>query len=939
MMAYFGLKYYAEMRSKYKGVSWRVEIAERGFIGVAEEMNFAGSNPLKVTWENRGDDFFVPVKASEASITVLCHKNFQYINLFTSDPRKYRVTIFRNGGLYWRGFITADLYSESFSAPPYEVTIRAVDGFNILSSIDFYDESNTSKSGLRSLYSLLTPCIDVLELDMSLCDWLDLYAEGMSETTSPLKQTYLDMAMLYTVYETPTFRDVLELCLRPFAAQIFQSAGVLNIRRLYSLYSENRPAAFFAPNDNIPSAVRTTHQNVRIITEEKCRLANLFRKRGVQDNAWDGAMYIMGDNSTLEITPPIRSVNVAVKNKEIDDLTDRLGFFDSDNWSDANGALSFGDNKSLTIGGDNDYKGTIMQTSGYDVKQCNFTITWEFTLRALYSERRSSTGGYYTPRNTEPHTCTLNYGIKVVGSDATYYLTSDGAWDTSEVDVCSSVDTGTDENIKIEIDGIPINGKLVFYIRQTLGGDWYTYSGGRQNGQTVGSQEGMMFFNMRMSIDADEFYDNGLSINTIVNPANNIDMSISLPVSDIPAIPNDTMIFTLYFLHADKSPTRLWHTKGKDDYMNLVEHMTLCALKFRQTPSHKLSAEILSALHLDLNSILLDKKYLNAGFSINSIEVDALDDTHECELVELPKLLHSEAPLEGDDCIAMKLFTENCDQCIRCLNFLIMKMASGKLYCFDVLTKSMTLLYEDDETYDIFPAENGYVRAHQTEAFYCDYRGKVRKKLSIPTAYAGFITVRDGEWWVLCQYTGRYDSKYMVFSRPEIKTTYTRVAGTARASNILVYMYGTFKSAIVEKNQIVINTTSACYVYDNRYHTAPNVFKVSDYDQIVAINDDYFILAGSDDTLKCCHRDTLTTYTESESFGEYAYHAALSQTKFVTVLDSAALHDIKTLDSYYINNHVGQYTEIIDVFFIYGDLYLVQTNGIFKFIQKVNETS
>ena len=71
----------------------------------------------------------------------------------------------------------------------------------------------------------------------------------------------------------------------------------------------------------------------------------------------------------------------------------------------------------------------------------------------------------------------------------------------------------------------------------------------------------------------------------------------------------------------------------------------------------------------------------------------------------------------------------------------------------------MTLLYENDESYDIFPAENGYVRAHQTEAFYCDYRGKVRKKLSIPTAYAGFITVRDGEWWVLCQYTGRYDSK------------------------------------------------------------------------------------------------------------------------------------------------------------------------------------
>ncbi len=163
-MAHFGLKYYAEMRSKFKGVQWRVEIAERGYYGTSEEMDFAGNNPLQITWESRGDDFFVPVKASEASITIMCHENFHYIGLFTSDPRKFRVSIYRNGGLYWRGFVVADLYSESFSAPPYEMTIRAVDGFNILSSIDYSDETGVSKTGLRSLYSLLTPCRTQQEL-------------------------------------------------------------------------------------------------------------------------------------------------------------------------------------------------------------------------------------------------------------------------------------------------------------------------------------------------------------------------------------------------------------------------------------------------------------------------------------------------------------------------------------------------------------------------------------------------------------------------------------------------------------------------------------------------------------------------------------------------------------------------------------------------------
>ena len=56
-MAIFGLKYYAELRSKYKGVLWRVEISERGYAGPSEEMAFDGGTPLQITWEKRGDEF------------------------------------------------------------------------------------------------------------------------------------------------------------------------------------------------------------------------------------------------------------------------------------------------------------------------------------------------------------------------------------------------------------------------------------------------------------------------------------------------------------------------------------------------------------------------------------------------------------------------------------------------------------------------------------------------------------------------------------------------------------------------------------------------------------------------------------------------------------------------------------------------------------------
>lgn len=234
-MALFGLKYYGELRSKHQGIIWRVEIAQRGYVGDSEEMTFCGSDPIKVTWEKRGDDFYVPVKASEASVTILCKDNFHYMGLFTADARYYRMSIFRDGQLYWRGFLSADLYSEKFTSPPYEVTIKAVDGFNLLSSIGFKDLMGVGVTGMKSLAVLIQSCLDLLELDLPFCNWIDLYAEKMDETRDVLSQTYVRLDRLFSVYEEPTYRNILELCLAPFAAQIFQSGGRLHLRTKVAL--------------------------------------------------------------------------------------------------------------------------------------------------------------------------------------------------------------------------------------------------------------------------------------------------------------------------------------------------------------------------------------------------------------------------------------------------------------------------------------------------------------------------------------------------------------------------------------------------------------------------------------------------------------------------------------------------------------------------------
>lgn len=351
----FGLRYWAELRSKYKGVFWRVEIAERGYSGLSEEMLFKGSSPLEITWEQRGDEFYVPVKGSEATINIECLENFKYINLFTSDPRKYRVSIFRNTKLYWRGYIVADLYSESFAAPPYEVSIKAVDGFSLLSSVTFINLDNTLIEGRKS---------------------------------------------------EPTYRDVLELCLRPFAGQIFQSNGALHIRRTISLYNSVRPMSFYSVGSELPSGWLITADGETVVTANgEAIITDTTRER--IESIWEEDINVQGD-STLDIVPPLREVSVGIKNKLITNIFDQLDIYNLNKWTNPNGFLTLLNDTTLRLTGDSDYQGEEIVHEGCAVQKCSYTLKLEYTLKC-YNNSYRAIGGSTNPDNT---VLPIEYGFK-----------------------------------------------------------------------------------------------------------------------------------------------------------------------------------------------------------------------------------------------------------------------------------------------------------------------------------------------------------------------------------------------------------------------------------------------------------------------------------------------------------------------------------------------
>lgn len=914
-----------------------MEISERGYAGSAEEMIFDGGTPLRITWEKRGDEFHVPVKASEATIDILCCENFHYLSLFTSDPRQFRVSIFRNGRLYWRGFVSADLYSENFTAPPYLVSIKAVDGFNLLSSIPFRDLLGVGVTGRCSLWKLLSACMDLLELEVDVADWMDLYAEGMDENSSPLRQTFIDLERLYYVYEEPTYRDILELCLRPFAGQIFQSNGALHIRRAVSLYRTARPVSFYRVGTEYPVGRIVAGSGFRLVIHPGTQVVTSASRERVED-MWSGALHVMGE-SVMDIVPALRKVEVGVENKSLSNLIDYLGFYDLGCWEKQHKFLSLSKADELCFGGDDDCRGEEVCTKGFPVAQCNYPLTLEYTIRT----RRNEWGfGWVKPGGN--HIVAVHYGVRIIGEKATWSLLDTGGWAQGDYEIVSEAKVGEEQNFKIEMQGIPCDGEWVFFFRQTLIGKITSIGDGYRGGsRTSGHLESATFKKMTLTMDADDIYDKGLRYESLIDPANNVDMSVKLPISDIPAIPNDHLLYALYFLDAQGKPTRLWHAKGRSDYDTLVGHIVQGALRYKQLPSRRLTGEIFTGRHVDMNTVVRDEKFLHAGFYVNSIELNAVDDSYDTELVEMPGLIRSERPPEGDDCIAIAEVDFPIEKIVRSANQLLLRSADHKVYVFDAATARVREIYRSSLPFEIYPADGGFVVVDGKNIYLSDLRGTVKKIFAPEKEYDDLGTYMDGYFYILGEEvhyprvsrSTRASTEPTVLHylyRPEFKYEADDLHPRRGSGHEGTTMQGDIRGMLRTANTIVINTSHGAYLHDKRFHIPAKMMDLDAGSKVVTISDDYIGL-NLDDEFLIYRRDAITERTLIHRGGRCADFADHTMSEFAHCFDDGIriwnIHDNATVE---VRNTAGLGQTIRGLFFITGDLYIVRERTIYKYI-------
>lgn len=226
----FAVKYRTEF-TDILGLNWKVEIEEDSYAGAVTDMQCSG-NPLTIDFLAASDDLYDnSIKGSKADLTIES-TNFQWIDLYSTEDLRLRMSIYYNTTLYWRGFVITNNYSEAYNSPKFSVTISASDGLGYLKNYLYkYQTTNPDDTYYQDRILESQIVLDILgKLGItSFTEFVNIYEESMVSTTadSPMDQIRIDVDVFRDMY----CYEVLEEILKKYNAVIRIIAGQPTIYR------------------------------------------------------------------------------------------------------------------------------------------------------------------------------------------------------------------------------------------------------------------------------------------------------------------------------------------------------------------------------------------------------------------------------------------------------------------------------------------------------------------------------------------------------------------------------------------------------------------------------------------------------------------------------------------------------------------------------------
>lgn len=292
----YGLAYTLPFRS-IDGRDYRVEIERDGFTGEAVELK-GQSSPFTV---EIGDEEFVytPTRFSTATLHLFGSDYLQ--DLFSTDYRAHRVTLYEDDAVVWCGFVTPELYTQDYRNVKFELDMECCSAMSVLE----YVEYSTVQEGLKSvvsLWNLLRRCIEE-----SRGRYTAVYVPHVYGLSSAAYNAWTNPLLSMSVSEQDFFdEDGTPMKMKEVLEEIMKLLGWTCVDWLGSLY--------FVDIDN--DSGEYYRYDMTLSTYTKIQAGTV----SVQDIGFSGS------DHSLDIVPGYNKATVRVSNYPVGDVLPDMAF-------------------------------------------------------------------------------------------------------------------------------------------------------------------------------------------------------------------------------------------------------------------------------------------------------------------------------------------------------------------------------------------------------------------------------------------------------------------------------------------------------------------------------------------------------------------------------------------------------------------------------------
>lgn len=628
-------KYRREFISRKTKKHFRIDVEEDGYAGSILEDSRNPVAPLKFVRDKNWPFFGTSIEFNLRSYT-----EYQFWDLYTANPRKYRTKVYENEKLVFIGYNIAETYSEPFRKTPYNVTLQAWDGLGLLKNVDWDVEFLGAMAADIPIDKTKMSYIKIISLILKYLGYgidihvaIPVYETNMSTSSCPTIQAFENMEKYegndYTAYDVLTY--------------------ILN---LFDAYVTQKDAAWYI----VSSAAKYSTHNVYTYDED-----------GVADTSYttngpvllgsSNDQIMAGPKATIEVVPQPKKVEITTNYELLDNLFSYSRFI----------ASSF--NNPGTI--------TLKSLKNIIYHETNSIDNWSLTGNANIFKAWTSDDS------------TLFFGVASQASQGTVSFVSDNlalkAQNNLIIDFEVLKDTDLNNVIYIEIyhngEYLTTSGwqgtqayfdwddfsdkvwvKQTIYTNITADGNFYfkVYISGSANVYTCFIRNLKIYF---QSESEEGFTSSVITRETIQSQSSENTEEITLLAGDLPDYANKSLMYYSGIQLSDNSYTSAWKVLGETNTYNIDQLLALIVASKNRQPRIKFNAVLIN-FRYDNNMQILDEngdpildengtpiQYADLGINFESIiqidvngsrnfaietgTHDAYNETYDVEMIEL----------------------------------------------------------------------------------------------------------------------------------------------------------------------------------------------------------------------------------------------------------------------------------------------------------------